>query len=167
MYVEESYPLLMADRLGLPPGRACLRGAGRRRARSLVERTLIDAGAGATLRLRAIRVPVDLEALGNVLDGRPAPRAVRAARGSAEPRPPTRAGARPRWARPCGGCWRHNWSRSGQANDERPADAVVVGRSVPPQQGETARLLRGFYEGLASWRPRGRGRDVPGRANDR
>ena len=49
--------------------------------------------------------------------------------------------------------WRALWpqfvaERSG--NEERAADAVVVARSVAPQQGPTSRLLRGFYEGLAS-----------------
>ena len=38
--------------------------------------------------------------------------------------------------------------RSG--NDKQPADAIVIVRSATPQQGDTARLLRGFYEGLAS-----------------
>jgi hypothetical protein len=38
--------------------------------------------------------------------------------------------------------------RSG--NEELPADAVVVARTVPPQQGHTSRVLRGFYEGLAA-----------------
>ena len=119
MYVEESYPLLMADRLASRRV-ACLRGAGRRRARSLVERTLIDAGAGATLRLRAIRVPVDLEALGSVLDGGPA--LARFAR----PEAARELGRRLAQelvrgvARPCGGCWRHNWSRSGQATTSDP-----------------------------------------------
>ena len=38
--------------------------------------------------------------------------------------------------------------RSG--NEGLPADAVIVARSVASQQGPTSRLLRGFYEGLAS-----------------
>jgi hypothetical protein len=150
MYVEESYPLLMADRLASRRIALVFVGPVDAELRSLVERTLIDAGAGATLRLRALRVPVDLEALGNVLDGRPA----------------LARYARPEAARELGRRLAQELVRGGRApvwrllapqlvaeragNDERPADAVVVARSVPPQQGETARLLRGFYEGLAS-----------------
>jgi hypothetical protein len=118
--------------------------------RDLVERTLVDAGAGATLRMRAIRVPVDLEALDNMLDGRPA----------------LARYARPDAARDLGRRLAQELVRGGRAplwrllapklveeragNEEREADAVVVARSVPPQQGPTSRLLRGFYEGLAS-----------------
>lgn len=149
-YVEESYPLLMADRL--PSRRVALVFVGHVDAdvRDLVERTLVDAGAGATLRMRAIRVPVDLEALGTMLDGRPA-----LARYS-----------RPDAARELGRRLAQELVRGGRApvwrllspqlvaersgNEGLPADAVVVARSVASQQGPTSRLLRGFYEGLAS-----------------
>lgn len=149
-YVEESYPLLMADRL--PSRRVALVFVGPVDAdvRDLVERTLVDAGAGATLRMRAIRVPVDLEALGTMLDGRPA-----LARYS-----------RPDAARELGRRLAQELVRGGRApvwrllspqlvaersgNEGLPADAVVVARSVASQQGPTSRLLRGFYEGLAS-----------------
>ena len=55
------------------------------------------------------------------------------------------AGGRPR----SGAC---SPAARGGAFGERGAvaDAVVVARSVAPQQGPTSRLLRGFYEGLAS-----------------
>ncbi len=149
-YVEESYPLLMADRLASRRVALVFVGPVDAELRDLVERTLVDAGAGTTLRLRAIRVPVDLKALDNMLDTRPA----------------LARYARPEAARELGQRLAQELVRGGRApvwrllapqlveeragNDERAADAVVIARSVPPQQGPTSRLLRGFYEGLAS-----------------
>jgi hypothetical protein len=149
-YVEESYPLLMADRLASRRVALVFVGPVDADVRDLVERTLVDAGAGATLRMRAIRVPVDLEALDTMLDGRTA-----LARYS-----------RPDAARELGRRLAHELVRGGRApvwrllspqlvaersgNEGLPADAVVVARSVASQQGPTSRLLRGFYEGLAS-----------------
>lgn len=149
-YVEESYPLLMADRLASRRVALVFVGPVDADVRDLVESTLVDAGAGATLRMRAIRVPVDLEALDMMLDGRPA-----LARYS-----------RPDAARELGRRLAQELVRGGRApvwrllspqlvaersgNEGLPADAVVVARSVASQQGPTSRLLRGFYEGLAS-----------------
>ena len=78
-YVEESYPLLMANRLASRRVALVFVGPVDAELRDLVERTLVDAGAGTTLRMRALRVPVDLEALGNVLEGQAGPGAVRTA----------------------------------------------------------------------------------------
>jgi Copper transport outer membrane protein, MctB len=149
-YVEESYPLLMAGRLASRRVALVFVGPVDANVRDLVERTLVDAGAGATLRMRAIRVPVDLEALDTMLDGRPA-----LARYS-----------RPDAARELGRRLAQELVRGGRApvwrllspqlvaersgNEGLPAEAVVVARSVASQQGPTSRLLRGFYEGLAS-----------------
>ena len=166
-YVEESYPLLMADRLASRRVALVFVGPVDAELRDLVERTLVDAGAGATLRMRAIRVPVDLEALGNMLDGRPAlaryarPEAAREL-GQRLAQELVRGGQGTRR----GGCWRRSSWRSAQATTSEPADAVVIARSVPPQQGPTSRLLRGFYEGLASSGVPAVGRrDVPDRAD--
>ena len=149
-YVEESYPLLMADRLASRRVALVFVGPVDPDVRDLVERTLVDAGAGATLRMRALRVPVDLEALDTVLDGRPA----------------LARYARPDAARELGRRLAQELVRGGRApvwrllspqlvaersgNEGLPADAVIVARSVASQQGPTSRLLRGFYEGLAA-----------------
>jgi Copper transport outer membrane protein, MctB len=149
-YVEESYPLLMADRLTKYRVALAFVGPVDAELRDLVERTLVDAGAGPTIRMRAIRVPVDWRALGSVLERRPA----------------FERYAWPEAARDLGRRLAHELVRGGKAplwrllspqlveersgNDELPADAVVVARSVAPQRGVTSRLLRGFYEGLAS-----------------
>jgi len=149
-YVEESYPLLMFERLAGRRVALVFVGPVDAEVRDLVERTLVDAGAGATLRMRAVRVPIELGALDSMLDGRPA----------------LARYARPDAARELGRRLAQELIRGGKApvwrllapqlvaersgNEERPADAVVVVRSVPPQQGATSRLLRGFYEGLAA-----------------
>jgi hypothetical protein len=149
-FVEESYPLLMADRLAKRRVALVFVGPVDAELRDLVERTLVDAGAGTPLRMRAIRVPVDLEALGNSLDARPAfiryaqPDAGREL-GRRLAQELVRGGKAPVWRLLASQLVEE---RSG--NDEKPADAIVVARSVQPQQGLTARFLRGLYEGLAT-----------------
>ncbi len=149
-YVEQSYPWLMADRLTSHRVALVFVGPVDQRVRDLVERTLVDAGAGTTLRLRAIRVPIDVAALGNMLDGRPA--LIRYARQDAArelgrrlAQELVRGGKSPVWK-----LLAPQLVEERAGNEERPADGVVVARSVPAQHGTTARLLRGFYEGLAS-----------------
>ena len=111
-YVEESYPLLMADRLARRRVALVFVGPVDAGVRDLVERTLVDAGAGATLRMRALRVPVDTEVLGGLLDGRPALARYRrpdAARdlGSASRRSSSAVGGPP-----SGACFRRSWWRN-------------------------------------------------------
>ena len=149
-YVEESYPVLMADRLAAHRVALVFVGPVDQRIRDLVERTLVDAGAGTTLRMRAVRVPIDIDALGNMLDGRPA--LIRYARQDGErelgrrlAQELVRGGKAPVWR-----LLAPQLVEERAGNEERAADGVVVARSVPAQQGPTARLLRGFYEGLAS-----------------
>jgi hypothetical protein len=149
-YVEESYPLLMADRLARRRVALVFVGPVDADVRDLVERTLLDAGAGATLRMRALRVPVDFDMLGGLLDGRPAlvrygrPDAARElGRRLAEEL--VRGGRAPVWR-----LLSPQLVAERSGNEGLPADGVVVARSVASQQGATSRLLRGFYEGLAS-----------------
>jgi Copper transport outer membrane protein, MctB len=149
-YVEESYPLLMADRLASHRVALVFVGPVDQQIRDLVERTLVDAGAGTTLRIRAIRVPIDVDALGNMLDGRPA--LIRYARQDAArelgrrlAQELVRGGKAPVWR-----LLAPQLVEERAGNEERAADGVVVARSVHAQQGATARLLRGFYEGLAN-----------------
>ncbi len=149
-YVEESYPMLMADRLVRRRVALVFVGPVDAGVRDLVERTLVDAGAGATLRMRALRVPVDTGALGGLLDGRPAlarygrPDAAREL-GRRLAQELVRGGKAPVWR-----LLSPQLVAERSGNEGLPADAVVVARSVTPQQGPTSRLLRGFYEGLAS-----------------
>jgi Copper transport outer membrane protein, MctB len=149
-YVEESYPMLMADRLATRRVALVFVGPVDAAVRDLVERTLVDGGAGATLRMRALRVPVDTDALGGLFDGRPAlarygrPDAAREL-GRRLAQELVRGGRAPVWR-----LLSPQLVAERSGNEGLPADAVVVARSVTPQQGPTSRLLRGFYEGLAA-----------------
>lgn len=149
-YVEDSYPLLMANRLSKRRVALVFVGPVDAGLRDLVERTLVDAGAGATLRMRAIRVPMDMKGLGDLLDERPAlarygrPEAAREL-GRRLAQELVRGGRAPVWR-----LLSPQLVAERSGNEELPADAVVVARSVPAQRGPTSRLLRGFYEGLAA-----------------
>jgi hypothetical protein len=151
-FVTDTYPALMAGRLRGKRIAIVFVGSIDDGTRSLIERTLTDAGAVAPLRIRALKVPIDLTSLDAVLAARP---------GLAELAVATGAGAigrqlgqefvlggqTPLWA-----------AVSSQLVAERlgpqkqPADAVVVVRSARPQQGDTARFLAGLYNGLGSER---------------
>ena len=149
-YVEQSYPLLMSGLLSGKRIAVVFVGSVDPESRDLIERTLTDAGAGAPKRMRALRVPIDVEALDRVLADRPALARL----------------ARPEAARELGRRLAQELARGGKTpvwrllapqlveersgSDRDAAEGVVVVRSVPPQQGPTSRLLRGFYEGLAS-----------------
>jgi hypothetical protein len=149
-FVKESYPLLMTGLLTNRRVALVFVGPVDPETRALVDRTLEDAGTTGTLRMRAIRVPVDLAALDRMLAGRPAlaryahPEAAHDL-GRRLAQELVRGGKAPVW---------HLLApqlveeRSG--TDKGRADAVVVVRSVPPQQGPTSRFLRGLYEGLAA-----------------
>ncbi len=151
-YVEESYPLLMAERLASRRVALVFVGPVDAELRGLVERALIDAGAGATLRLRAIRVPVDLEALGNVLRRPAGTGPVRASGGGARARTkkvctgarPGREGSRVAAAGPtAGGGARRERGVTGRRGRRCPFGATSAGPDVEVP-------CRGFYEGLAS-----------------
>ena len=148
-FIEQSYPVLMTRLLEKKRVGVVFIGAVDPEERALVEQTLSDAGGGNPLRMRAIRVPVDLEALDRVLAERPA----------------LARFAKVEGARDLGRRLAQEFAKGGKApvwrllapelveertgSDKGPADAIVVVRSALPQQGATARLLRGFYEGLA------------------
>ncbi len=149
-FVEDAYPSLMNGRLtGTNVG---LVFAGRidRRVRSLVEQTLGDAGTGPPLRVRALKLPVDVPALRRALKGRPALAALANQRKIGELG--RRLGSEV-VSKPDSVLWQAlsaDLVEERAGNDSAPADAVVVARSVPPQSGPTSRFLAGFYRGLAS-----------------
>jgi hypothetical protein len=113
-----------------------------------VRRALESAGAPSVLRLRALKVPIDLEAMDRELDGRPTlasyagPDNV-SSLGRELGRELVVGGRTPLWD----GLERQLVEeRSG--GGQREADAVVVSRSAEPQRGPTARFLGGLYAGL-------------------
>src|SRR5439155_5206186 len=117
---------------------------------SLVESTLADAGAPEPLRIRALKVPVDVPAIDTALAKRPA-----LSRYVGDKKLPdlgrrlaqefVNGGEEPAWQALTGQLVE---LRSGA---EKPAaDGVVLVRSADPQHGGTASLLDGFYRGLAA-----------------
>jgi hypothetical protein len=149
-FIEDTYTALMSGRLRGKRVALVFVGSIDEGTRSLVERTLSDAGAATPVRVRALKVPIDLGAIDAVLAPRPGLSELAAASGgSAVGRQLGQefvgGGPTPLWA-----------ALSSQLVAERlggqkePADAVVVVRAAKPQQGDTARFLAGFYSGLVS-----------------
>jgi hypothetical protein len=137
-FIEEGYPLLVADRLA--GKRIALVFVGKIDAvRGAVEDALQDAGAPPLLRVRALRVPVDEDTVraryGGAIDelGRSLGREL------------VLGERTPLWDQLSSAVVEEQSGRMGQ-----PADGVVVVRSAEPQGGGTARFLRGLYEGIAA-----------------
>jgi hypothetical protein len=149
-FVQDAYPALMSGRLAANRVALVFVGPVDGRVRSLVEQTLDDAGAAPPLRVRALKLPIELAALHQALKARPALAAL------ATPRKIGELGRRLGADLVAGGnspLWQALAptlieERSG--NDAPPVDGVVVNRSTKPQSGATARFLAGFYDGLAA-----------------
>ena len=116
-----------------------------------IERTLADAGAEPPVRVSSLSVPLDAARLDDVLaDKGPRFNTYRghkevATLGTALAAEFQAGGQTPLWkglARQLVGY------QTGDA--KQPADGVVVVRTVKPQEGDTARFLRGLYSGLAA-----------------
>jgi hypothetical protein len=118
---------------------------------SEIETTLTDAGAHPAIRTLALKVPIDVKQLDNALAAQ-GPQLERYvgddkldALGSALGDEFVNGGEAPLWralSRVAVG------ERAG--NVRQRADGVVVVRTVEPQQGATARFLRGLYTGLSA-----------------
>jgi Copper transport outer membrane protein, MctB len=149
-FVEDAYPTLMSGRLSGTSIGLVFAGPVDRRVRSLVEQTLSDGGTVPPLRVRALKLPIDVPALRRALKGRPALAAL------ATPRKIGELGRRlgGEFASKAGSpLWQSlsaHLVEERAGNDAVSLDGIVVARSVPPQTGATARFLAGFYKGLAS-----------------
>jgi hypothetical protein len=150
--LRQAYPELVGDRLHGRKIASVYVGPVDRKIDGGLRQALGDAGAPPVVRLRALKMPIDPEAIDRALAGRPAFAAYTGAdnldalgRQLGEELVSGGAGETPLWDR-----------LSGQLVEERagsgvpPVDAVVVTRTVDPQRGPTARFLHGFYSGLAS-----------------
>jgi copper transport outer membrane protein MctB len=149
-FVADVYPTVMAGRmLGHQVGVA-FAGPNDGRLRSLVEQTLDDAGGDSPVRVRALKLPIDLPSLRHALARRPALAALATERrigdlGKRLGRDFVAGGDSPAWK-----LLSPQLVEEQAGNDGPPLDGVVVARTVPPQSGPTARFLAGFYAGLAS-----------------
>jgi len=152
-YVTKTYPTLMNDRL--KGKRIVLVSIGPMDTDRLedVRSALADAGVPSPLRIRAIKVPVDDQALDEILGNR---RAFAQYVGSDKLPDLGRALARELVLGGRTPLWVALSSQLGAevVGPDRPAaDGVVLLRSVEPQKDGTARFLDGFYSGLATAGP--------------
>jgi hypothetical protein len=151
-FIDDTYPALVAGRLRGVRVALVFVGPPGGRVRSLLEQTLADAGAPAVIREWSLKVPVDSQALRAALARRPALAQLAAERrvdelGRRLATDFVARGESPLWRLVAD---RLVEERSG--SDGLAADAVVVARTAEPQQGTSARFVRGFYEGLAASR---------------
>jgi hypothetical protein len=147
---QEGYPALMAGRLAGKQIAVLFVGPVDGGISNAIEQTLTDAGAPASLRLRAVDVPINVQDLDRLLGKRPALAQYvgddkLTALGQALGSEFAAGGTTPLWnvLGP-----RLVEEKTGSAKP--PADGVVVVRTVKPQQGVTAHFLSGLFTGLSS-----------------
>jgi hypothetical protein len=149
-FVTGAYPALMDHRLAGTRVALAFAGPVDGRVRGQVEKALADSGADAPLRVRALKLPIDLAAMRKALAGHPAlvvlaTKARIADLGKRLGEDFVVGGESPLWR-----LLSPQLVEEQSGNAAPPADAVVVARSLPAQSGTTAQFLAGFYAGLAS-----------------
>jgi hypothetical protein len=145
-----AYPALMANRLVGRRVAILFIGPVNAKISSAIEKTLADAGAQPPLRVRAITVPINAQAIDTALFARPA--FVKyvgddklGLLGKALASEFALGGDTPLWTLLSRQLVEE---RSGSAKQR--VDAVVVVRTVKPQQGVSARFITGLLGGLAA-----------------
>jgi hypothetical protein len=149
--VDRAYPALIAERLaGMHVARVYVGPVADGAISSGVDKLLKDGGASGSPYLRALKVPIDPDAIDRALEGRTefarydgVDRFSEVGAGLAEEL--LSEGDTPLWD-----ALSSQLVLNEEGSGSRAPDAVVVGRTVEPQEGETAALLAGFYERLAS-----------------
>ena len=118
--------------------------------------------------MRALRVPLDTDAVDEALRGEPELRDLAGAGSPRAARARARARARRRGPEPDPRSGSPRRSSRSSPGAHRPAlDALVVARPARPQQGETQDFLTGLYGGLAAAPIPSVGVDVQGDAGER
>jgi hypothetical protein len=152
-FVSQTYPTLMTNRLRGKRIAIVYVGAVDGTLESDVEQSLRDAGVSRTLRLRALKVPVDPTQIDAALAlARQAQPGLARYIGDAKLGTLGQALAGELMA----GESRLWQTLNEQVVEERaggdvgPADGVVLVQTAPAQQGRTVAFLRGFFSGLAS-----------------
>ncbi len=160
-FIEDAYPALMGRRLKGRRIALVFIGSVDGKIRSSVEQTLADAGAPPVLRVRALRVPVNVADMDRkIASERGLERFVGDERfddlGRGVNQDAELIGRALGEDLAVGGDPTLWDALAGQLVEERigggkrPVDGVVVYRSAARQHGDTASFLRGFYRGLAS-----------------
>jgi hypothetical protein len=149
-YVNETYPALMQNRLKNKQIAVVVIGSvsGGDRILPAVRRTLDDSG-GQQLRLRALKVPLDVQQVESALKGLPEAKGLRGRQnlenlGRAVGDELASGGETPLLDALTPALVEE---RTGAT--KAPADGIVVLRTASPQKGATTRFLIGLYSGLA------------------
>lgn len=148
-YIDETYPVLVRNRLRGKQVAVVYVGSYDGGTRSAVEGLLADSGA-QVLRLRALKVPIDVRQLDASLRGQPAAAGLRGRKnveelGRALGQELMLGGDTPLWD-----SLNDALVNEVDGTNKGPADGVVVVRTANPQRGATSRFLLGLYAGLGS-----------------
>ena len=149
-FVERTYPAVMTNRLRGRRIAVLFVGGVDPRTVGGIDQALADAGADTAVRMRALQVPINVDAVDAVLSQQPAFLPYVGddkldELGDALGGEFVRGGETPLWR-----SLATQLVAEQEGTSTRPADGVVVVRSAGPQSGETARFVNGLYAGLAS-----------------
>jgi len=149
-FVESAYPVLVGDRLTGKRIAVAVLGSVEQGSYSFVEGAIEDDAEGQLARMRAVMLPLRLDAVESALADNPE---LAGYVGEEElgnlgrdlGRELVTGGATPLWDALAGEIVEE---QSGGLSE--PVDGVVVIRTAEPQEGDGARFLAGFYQGLGS-----------------
>jgi hypothetical protein len=145
VFVRNAYPALIADRLADKRIAIVFVGPVDPAVRRDIQRTIEDAGTSAPVRIRALKVPVDPQRIDGELNGDLAEYKTEFEDlGGELARELVDGGDTPAWD-----ALTPFIVEEKSGSFRRPADGVVIARTVRAQQGDTAKLLKGFYSTLA------------------
>lgn len=144
-FVRNAYPALIADRLAGKRIAIVFVGPVDAAVRRDIQRAIEDAGSSAPVRIRAFKVPIDPRRIDGELDGDLAQYKTEFGDlGGTLARELVDGGDTPAWD-----ALTPFIVEEKSGSFRRPADGVVVARTVRAQQGDTSELLKGFYSALA------------------
>jgi hypothetical protein len=149
-FVESAYPVLVEGRLTGKTIAVAVLGSVEQGSFRFVESAINEDAGGRVERMRALTVPLRLDAIEAVLEGRPALGGYAGEEhlgdlGRDLGRELVGGRETPLWNALAGEIVEE---QSGNLSD--PVDGVVVIRPAEPQAGGTSRFLAGFYQGLGS-----------------
>jgi hypothetical protein len=147
-FVTDTYPELMAKRLRDKSVALVFLGPADTHVRASLEQMLADADASGWVRVRALKLPLDVQQIDNTLAGDPAlARYVGGARlpalGKGLAEELAKGGRAPLWT-----TLAEQIVAERTGSEKRPADGVIVVRTAGKQYDGTASFLSGFYTGL-------------------
>jgi Copper transport outer membrane protein, MctB len=148
-YINETYPVLVHNRLRGHRVAVVFVGKTDAGLRSALDRAFNDSGA-VQVRLRALKMPVDDEELDTKLKAQPGDqqyvgKSKLEQLGKALGEGLVSGGDTPLW-----NALNDSLVEYQEGTSKQPVDGVIVARTVPPQRDGTSRFLFGLYQGLSS-----------------